>query len=121
MSYQVSYHYQPAVSDGTDADEEDGCCHELVHDAAQEGEVGGGEGGEDPGRVGQTAVLAPVVLVPDQRVPVGEEHHQGGRQGAQVLSSHVVGNLQGTSISIITNNLVLPSTRVFSPVRLWPQ
>ena len=36
----------------------------------------------------------PVVLVPHQRVPVGEEHQERGGDGAKILSCHVVRNLQ---------------------------
>ena len=38
-------------------------------------------------------VASPVVLVPDQGVPVDQEHHGGGHEGPQVLGGHVVRHL----------------------------
>ena len=84
------------VRDGADTDEEQSSPSELVQQAAEEGEVGGGEGGKDAGGVGQTAILSPVVLVPDEAVPVHTEHRQGGRQRAEVLGGEVVRDLERT-------------------------
>ena len=53
-------------------------------------QVGRGEGGEDGGGVGDGAEHPVLVLIPDQGVPVEEEHEGPAYQGPQVLGGEVV-------------------------------
>ena len=82
----------PPVRDGADAGEEEGGDDDLVQDAAHQTEVRPGVGGEDAGRVRRGAPGAPVVFVPDQRVPVDTEHRGRAQEGSQVLAGQIVGN-----------------------------
>ena len=90
--------FQPHVAgvrDGADADQQQQRAQELVEGAAGHGEVRAGIGREDPGCLRDGSVHGPVVLIPDQRVPVDQEDEARGGQRPRVLGGHVVGNLGG--------------------------
>ena len=79
-----------AVGDGADAEQQQPGAEQLVAHPAPEREVRRRVGPEDGGRVRGGAVPPAVVLVPDQRVPVHQEHGGAGEEGAEVLRGQVV-------------------------------
>ena len=58
------------VRDGADAEEQKSRADHLVPHPAPQCQVVAGVGPEDGRRVGGDSVAAPVVFIPDQRVPV---------------------------------------------------
>ena len=95
-----SHLHVPPVSDGAHAEQEEGGDHHLVQDAAGQGQVRRGEGAEDARSVRRGPVAAPVVLIPNQRVPVDNKHRGGGQERAEILASEIVRHLSGQGCDI---------------------
>ena len=82
------------VSDGADTEEEEGRAHQLVSQSPHQSQMVGREGTEDGRGVRGDSVAAPVVFIPDQRVPVDQEYCAAGQECSEVLGSDVVRHLE---------------------------
>ena len=51
------------------------------------------EGGEDRGSVWSGSVSSSVMFIPDQSVPVDQEHGERGEECSKILTSQVMRNL----------------------------
>ena len=83
-------HHVPLVRHRADGERQQRRGQHLVPGPAQVRQVGRGEGGEDGGGVGDGAEHPVLVLIPDQGVPVEEEHQGPAHQRPQVLRGEVV-------------------------------
>ena len=89
------------IGDGADAEQKERRAHQLVRQAPQEGEMVGGEGGEDGRGVRGHPVAAPVVLVEHESIPVHEEHDSRAEEGPEVLGQQVERNLPAMIVFIL--------------------
>ena len=80
----------PLVRHRADGERQQSRGQHLVPGPAQVREVRRGEGGEDGGGVGDGAEGPVLVLIPDQGVPVEEEHHGPAHQRPQILRGEIV-------------------------------